>query len=200
LARATSQLASWPEIGGTELWLDFRSLAATLCFYSALVGLLARQDYQNAKLLMHSRAKTPKIDRALVTMLPPLAVVNGDAWKSLIGYESRRLGGSDFLFDLLKVDARQITLTEDETADLLDRLEYLVTLEFAHVRLATPQVHFWTPVGRYVWRTGSREKQRDWVKSESVVLLRAGLLGGTDASCSKALAAVDEHLKTVSSY
>lgn len=70
VARSLSLLASWPSIGGITLWLEFRSLAATLCLYPVLLGLLARDNYQAAKLLMHSKARTPAGELELVSLLP----------------------------------------------------------------------------------------------------------------------------------
>lgn len=196
LIRASSLLASWPSIGGLTLWLDFRSYAATLCFYWTLLGLLAREDFQSIGLLLHARVRASGEEDALVKLLPPMALVNGDVWKLLKDYERRRFGGSDFLFSLLTKEGRQISLTQDEIVELFDRLEFLVTLEFAQICLSANS-HFWMPIGSYFWRSGSLERQRAWVKEARPALLRAGLLGGTDPSADKLLAAVDGFLKQI---
>lgn len=201
VSRSISLLASWPTMGGITLWIRLRSFGATLCFYSALIGLMARENYQDVKLLMRTKAKTPDGDVELVSHLPPTVVVDsGDIWKHLKGYDSRRHPGSDFLLDLLKIECREVTLTEAETEDLFDRLEFLVTLEYAHIRLATPNVHFWTPVGSYVWRRGSLTNQRAWFKETALTLLRAGLIGGDNVKSKPVIDAVDDHLKKIPTW
>lgn len=198
--RATSLLASWPPIGGIVVWLDFRSFAATLCFYWTLIGLLARDEFQSIKLQMHARGRTSEGEVALVTRLPPLALLGGDVWKQLKGYEKRRLGGSDLLLKLLKTDGHLVTLTDEEVEDLFDRLEFLISLEFAQLRLSVADKYFWTPLGIYTWNTGSLTRQRTWLQKTVPNLLHAGLLGGTEASANKTLSTVDEFLKKIPNY
>lgn len=200
VSRSIGLLASWPPLGGITVWIDLRSFGATLCFYAALIGLLARENYQGIKLLMHSKVKTPNAELELASLLPMLALTDGDVWKLLKGYERQRLGGSDFLLDLIKRDSRPITLTDEETEALFDRLEFLITLEFARLRLDTPNIHFWTPVGSYTWRRGSLDAQWKWLSATSGALSRAGLLGGTDARFKEVLDVVVEHLKRIPTW
>jgi SIR2-like domain len=199
--RAISILASWPPTGGITLWIDLRSFAATLCFYSMLIALLARENYEGARLLMHSKAKTPDLELELLSLLPPTKVVNdGNVWKHLKGYKTKAHAGSEFLLNLFKLECPLITLTDDETEDLFDRLEFLITLEFAHFRLTTPNVHFWTPVGPYLRRRGSLPRQLAWFEASAHPLIKAGLLGGDSAKARHVVDAVNEHLKKIPNY
>lgn len=197
VSRSIGLLASWPPMNGITVWIDLRSFGATLCFYAALIGVLARENYEAARPLMHSKVKTPNEELELISLLPVTALVDGDPWKLLKGYGDRRFAGSDFLLDLIKRDSRRITLTDEETESIFDRLEFLITMEFARVRLDHPNIHFWTPVGSYVWRRGSLDAQLKWLADTAATMIRAGLLGGTEARFKQVSDAVVEHLKRI---
>jgi hypothetical protein len=149
---------------------------------------------------MRSRVKTPVGEDVLVALLPPLLLAETGIWKLMRGYETRRYAGSDLLLSQLMGEGRLISLTPEEIEDLFDRMEFLITLEYAAVRMATPDVHFWTPPGLYLWRRDSRQRQRRWAQDAFSHLVKAGLLGGTDTKAVATLAAVDEHLKKIPNY
>ena len=86
-----------------------------------------------------------------------------------------------------------------ETDDLFDRLEFLITLEFAHFGLQAQAASkdglwFWIPIGRYIWKSGgdgifARLTAHDDLPPDHSVL-RAGLLGGTPTAATEAVLAV----------
>jgi hypothetical protein len=194
IVRATSLLATLSPLSGITAWIELRPLAAALCFYWTLLGLMAREDYQSIARLMHARATTPVGEYRLVMGLPVIELAETGVWKLMKGYERQRYPGSDWLLDLMKTEGRQVGLVEDEIEDLFDRLEFLITLEYARWRSKEPDVHFWAPPGLYIWRRNSLGRQRAWVERTMPALLRAGLVGEGEALAKQLLATVDAHL------
>lgn len=177
-------------MNGYTYWMELRDFCASLCFYWTLAGAVAHDDFMTARSLMHARIKMSNAEEAFVAALPLLALGWTD-WKVLTGFENRRTPASDFLFGGFEKELTDSAVDQSEAEDLFDRLEFLISLEFAYLRLqSTNGLWFWMPIGRYIWK-----RQRDGVFNRLAaayenlpadhVLLQAGLLGGTSESAAK---------------
>lgn len=87
---------------------------------------------------------------------------------------------------------------------MFDRAEFLIAMQFAHRRLSrmAGRSHlFWTPTGRFVWKTDendvmNRLKQIQSIESDDEIL-KGGLLGGNVHDAKEAADAVIEFLKQI---
>jgi hypothetical protein len=202
VARAIRSLSFRSEtVGGYDYWIELRDFPASMCLYWGLAGALARDDFATVRTLMLTTVKTASRELPLVSELPPLALGSID-WKFLKGLEHRKTPVSDCLFELLQREATDIALAPGEAEELFDRLEFLVSLEFAHQRLQMmPEtgLWFWMPVGRYVWK-----RSGDGVSARLAAhvnlpadhaILKAGLLGGQTATATQAVDAVRKFIE-----
>ncbi len=73
-------------MGGYTYWIELRDFCASLCFYWALAGAVARDDFMTARSLMHARIKRSNAEEAFVAALPLLALGQIE-WKMLTGFE-----------------------------------------------------------------------------------------------------------------
>lgn len=69
-------------VSGFTYWIALRDLCASLCFYWALAGAVAREDYFTARYLMHAPIKTSTNEEAFVCTLP-LLILDLTDWKIL---------------------------------------------------------------------------------------------------------------------
>jgi hypothetical protein len=199
VASAVRSLGSWTQaVGGYSYWSDLRAFCASLCFYWALAGAVARNDFTSAEFLMHTRVTRNGVDDAIVSALPLLALGSIE-WKVLKGFEQRSMPASDFLFGLFEREIADAAIDPREAEDLFGRSEFLISLEFSHLRLQQiaangRRLWFWTPLGRYICKPGGANIQERLAEYENLPanhgLLKAGLLGGTPASASRAAEAM----------
>jgi hypothetical protein len=185
--------------GEYSYWSDLRALCASLCFYWAVAGAIARHDFVAARVLMHTRITRNGSDEALVSALPLLAL-GSIQWKVIKGYEERRTPASDFLFSLFRREFTDASLDPGEAIeDLFDRVEFLISLEFSHARLrqiadSSRPLWFWTPLGRYACNLGGKGLLDRLAEATNLpadhALLQAGLLGGTPDSATQAALAM----------
>jgi hypothetical protein len=204
VAHAISALTSWPRAGGYEIWLELRPFPATLCLYSSLLGALAAENFQRVRLLMHAPVRQENHQSTLVSDLPPTALGKID-WKVLRDFQNKRTPASDLLVSILGREAHDIALLPDEADELFDRVELLVSLEFAYLRLqrvASTGIWFWCPTGRYIWKAQRQPNTLDDYETlpESDSRLRAGLLGGKPGSAKATVTAIRDFLKKVGSW
>jgi hypothetical protein len=204
VAQAIASLGCWPRVpGGYSYWSDLRALCASLCFYWAVAGAITRRDFATARSFMHAQITRNGSEEPLVSALPLLAL-GPIEWKVLKGLEERRTPASDFLFSLFKAEVADAALDPGEaTEDLFDRIEFLISLEFSHLRLrqiaaSSRHLWFWTPLGRYVCKFGDDRDLGHLAELENLsadhAFLQAGLLGGTPASAAQAVRAMREIL------
>jgi hypothetical protein len=197
VARVIRSLGFRAHVAGEySYWCELRALCASLCFYWALAGTLAREDFTIARSLMHTRLARNTGEEPAIATLPLLALGAID-WKVLKGFEQQRVPASDFLYGLFEQEVADADARDAEC--LFDRLEFLISLEFSHVRLArvaesTSALWFWTPLGRYVCKRGGDGIVDRLAEHENLpadhALLQAGLLGGSPASAARAVQAM----------
>jgi len=193
-------LACQPRAPGAYwYWSDLRRLCASLCFYWAIAGAVARHDFTTARGFMHAPITRDDSEEPLISILPLLTLAAID-WKVIKGLEASRTPASDFLFCLFRAEIADAALDPGETdEDLFDRLEFLISLEFAHMRLRredghSPAAWFWVPLGRYVCDLDGRAMLDRLAGYERLpadhALLKGGLLGGTPATAAQAVRGV----------
>jgi SIR2-like domain len=183
---------------GFVTWIQVRELCACLCFYWAVAGAVARDDFATARAFMHINARRNDVDHMTVTTLPIMALGDHIPWKWLNGLENHKLPASDFMFGLFEAEAAADAAEDlNGATDLFNRVELLISLEFAHIRLgrmATNGMHFWCPLGRFVWQRQDASALAQMATYETLPsthpLLQAGLLGGTPETAAQAVSAL----------
>jgi hypothetical protein len=205
VAEAIRSLGCRTQVPGEySYWSELRALCASLCFYWAVAGAIARHDFTTARSVMHTRTTRNGSEEALVSALPLLALGSIE-WKVLKGFEERRTPASDFLFNLFRTELADAAFDPGEAPEyLFDRLEFLVSLEFSHLRLqqiaaSSRPMWFWTPLGRYVANLGTQGVLDRLAALEELradhAFLQAGLLGGTPASAARVAQAMRQILE-----
>jgi hypothetical protein len=195
VGRAIRSLGSWDRaIGQYSYWAALRSFCASLCFYWALAGALARGDLETIRDLMHTQVTRASGEVAAVTALPLLAL-GPIEWNVLKGYEQRRMPASDFLFELLETEITCAAVNPVEAECLFDALELLISLEFSYLRprqSAVGNAARWsrTLLGRYVCERGNDGLLERLAAYRNLpvdhLLLTAGLLGGKPEAAARA--------------
>ena len=204
VTEAICSLACQPRVPGAYgYWSDLRRLCASLCFYWAIAGAIARHDFTTASGFMHAPIARDDGEEPLIAVLPLLTLGAVD-WTVVKGLETCRTPASEFLFRLFRAEIADASLDPGATdEDLFDRLEFLISLEFAHMRLRresghSPGAWFWVPLGRYVCNLDGRAMLDRLAGYERLpadhALLKAGLLGGTPAGAAQAVGAMRERL------
>ncbi len=199
VARVIGSLGSRARVAGEyAYWSGFRAFCASLCFYWTLAGTLARKDFTIARSLMHTRiAKDTGEDAAVLTL--PLVALGSIEWKVLKGLEQQRMPASEFLFALFEQEITDAAVDPGEAEDLFDHLEFLISLEFSHLRLKKVGEDgsgrwFWTPLGRFICRRNGCSVIERLAAHKNLpgdhALLQAGLLGGRPESADEAVEAM----------
>jgi hypothetical protein len=101
------------------------------------------------------------------------------------------------LEQLFRQEAGDVVIDESEIIPLFDRTEFLITMEYAHLRAGEDHSWFWTPLGDFIFRgRGSVDERLAAIEAlpDGAPMLAAGLLGGTAASAKEAVDAVREFL------
>lgn len=187
-------------VGGFGWWVGSRNLPASLCFQWALAGALYNDDYEAACRLMRISVRVSSTDDLKTAAAKyPMALLDSDLdWKVLKGFEKLKLPHSGFLERLFLAEASDIVMDESEVIPLFDRTEFLISMEYAHLRSEGDSSWFWTPLGQFIFRTRSTLNDRlaaiEALPDESP-MLAAGLLGGTAVSAKRAVEAVRKFLK-----
>jgi hypothetical protein len=204
VARAIRMLASrGAPPGEYAYWSGLRLLCASLCFYWSLAGSIARNDFTTLATFMHVPIRTNGNERPAVSTLPLLALKSID-WRLVQGFETRLMAASEFLFRVLQGEFIDAAVDPAAAEDLFDHLELLISLEFAHLRLrqladsvVTPW--FWMPLGRFIGEHGSQGLIRRLAPYRDLPgdhpLLRAGLLGSSPESATRAVEAIVQSLE-----
>ncbi len=188
---------------GFTYWIEIRPFPGALCFYWSIVGALAREDFETARALMHTTARTAHGDGPIVSMFPPMSFGTID-WKILKGLENRRTPVSDFMFALLKEEVTDIAIDQSEAEEIFDSAEMLISLEFAQIRrqrMEATGIWFWMPIGRFVWKRHAKSPADTLAAyAGNDALLKNGLLGGSSSSRSQTMALVNEHMQKVPTW
>lgn len=185
---------------GYSSYISLRQLGASICFYWNLAGLMDRGDWPMIKMLMHTELKSDRISQPFVSRLPLLGYEDVE-WKFLLGLERHKTPISDYLFDKFKLDARDISLSEERCEELFDEMELTISLEAGCVRLSQMEgtgLWFWVPFGRFIWKSGNLNWKEAITRLEGLSdidpIYSAGLLGGSKAAAGPVFKSVREFL------
>lgn len=205
VVRAIQSLSFAAESQAGFAWnVALREFGASLTFYWNLAGLLEGKRWVLIYEVMHLEIETTNKSYPAVFLLPPNAYESIE-WRFIAGKEGHHTPVSDFLFEYFKIDAaRDVSLTERRADYLFDRIEFLVSLEAAAVRVkvvAETGLWFWVPFGRYLWKDRGLRWQEAMAEYEALPdgspLYAAGLLGGSKGVAEPVFAAVREFLPQV---
>jgi hypothetical protein len=179
------------------MWNDLRNLPAALCLYWALAGALDGGRFALAKALLHApipNRYAEKLPAADCLML--LAFNESNFWSVATGANQRSSSiVTQWLQPKLGDDLADLSITPAERDTTVDRVEFLVGMEFAYLRAKRCEQNnglwAWFPRGGYV--------HRNWFQQEVAAIddaspgnpwLDAGLLGGSTAGAKAAVATV----------
>ncbi|HEY0333348.1 MAG TPA: hypothetical protein VGC74_06495 [Stenotrophomonas sp.] len=180
------------------VWQELQRFPASLCLYWYAVGALAIPDLPAVRVALSITTKRRGGPATLLEVLSPLVYDRVD-WKFLNVRSQRRLPESEYLAGLLANDASDISRTAGAIDVLFDDLESLIALEFAHVRLQQmqelPHLHFWAPVGKFVWRQDGRGLDDFGALSHGSEHLNAGFFGGNVEAAGAAVAVVKDLIR-----
>ncbi|MCJ2051246.1 SIR2 family protein [Methylobacterium sp. J-070] len=188
--------------GGYTIYSEMRDLPASLCFYWLLAGSLARESWLRTAQILHEKIKRDDEFERFVDALNIYAIQSNN-WKFLKGLENRKTPASDFLFALLEKEVPDINYNPQETEDLFNQLEFIITADFAHRRIRKVEEGtgpwFWAPLGRYMWRGRYTREMSSPIDLPNLrddsPILKAGLFGGTSATAKKVALELDGFFK-----
>ena len=188
-------------------WSELRYFSAAICFYWALVGNVAADDFVAARDNMYGRLRTSTGDDFFVSRLPFLRVLDNDDWRIFKGFESARVPASEFALALLRNEISEAGIDQSEAEELFNRVELLISLECVHVTLQEFResgipLSRRPPFGRYVWNQERDQILRELVgKTERLPrLLAAGLLGGDAETATATIDSLRRFVNEVAPY
>ena len=184
--------------GGISIWLHLRWYPATVLMYSAGIGAIAADNYDNLASVLTTRSPhgsgsrlVPFEEREIV-----LSVVEamGDldlakTFDRLPGHEQYYVPRSEYLFKLLQPTLDDLLFLGRNYETTFDRFEILLALVYADVanrRQKNPR--FLGPLGRFVWKhqksAGDPNVFTDFLQEaesqgDNWPPLRAGLFSGS---------------------
>ncbi|MGO8449894.1 SIR2 family protein [Rhizobium gallicum] len=194
--------------GGYTYMISMRRLAGSLCFYWALCGSIAREDYGRVRELLTMKLRTADERQVPAVRVMPFNALDSVDWKILAGLENNHTPASDFFAAVFDKEASDVVINPNDSSMLWDDTEFVITMQFAYDRLPLMEksgIWFWAPVGRSAWRRASillsERIQTLLDEGDASVICRSGLLGGSAAKAGPAITALNEFLaKTVHWY
>ncbi|NNH45488.1 hypothetical protein HLI03_28220 [Rhizobium laguerreae] len=187
--------------GGYTYTISMRRLAGSLCFYWALCGSIAREDYGRVHELLTMKLRTADERQVPAVRVMPFTTYQSVDWKILAGFETRHTPESDFFSAIFEKEASDVVINPDDGSMLWDDAEFIITMAFAYDRLPLVEERgtwFWAPVGRSAWRRASillsERIQALQEETESSPVYRSGLLGGSAAAAAPSIAALSDFL------
>jgi hypothetical protein len=199
VAREIKLLVMSPESsGGYVVLISLQDLAASICFYWNLMGLIERSAFKEIRSLMTAETAGQRGKGMLIEKLPFACFEHVD-WKWLTGLESRLTPMSDFMQRQFSKEAGDIAVSGSSAEALFDAAELLICITFAHhriKRMTGSGLWFWAPLGRFIWKDSRNmlpaELDRIAALPESDPLIRSGLFGSNQAEAKPTLDAVRE--------
>lgn len=168
---------------GYSYYVSLREFAASICFLWNSVGLMANNDWQLMKSLFLAEIKRDGKLVPLVSVLHPASYASVE-WKFFTNLKNRATAVSDYLFEKLKIDSKDISVSETRADDLFDQVELFVSLECHHQRPRVEAAGIWlrTPYGRFLWKDSNRMWGQALARLEELPntdpIYVCGLLGG----------------------
>ena len=187
---ALRQIATVDAKMWNDVWFNLHMYPALLTMYGFCVGAIAGRNLDMVGSLLRTQVMGPTGE--------PLSFysVLGDVQSNLLysfrgrlplnGYEQSRTPVSDRIHDVLRSNTEQILVSTRDYSLIFDEFEILLTMGYA---TQFPDVSYWGPVGRYVYRYADRErvltKIRTSIETEGVEspYLVSGMFGETADEC-----------------
>jgi hypothetical protein len=176
---------------GNSLLLSLRWYPVALIVYGAGLGALAASKYKTFLRVMQIPA--PEQWSQNVSALPKGLTTSMtqtyEAFKTIEGYNDRRVPFSEYLYRFLQPFCDDLLFTGTDYEALFDRFEVFYALQYAHEdnpgAIAANQ-EIWGPIGRYGWKgkhygrgplqqiiSEAQKEGSEWAP------LKAGLFGGS---------------------
>jgi hypothetical protein len=152
--------------GGLTVLLALRWYPALLVLYSAGIGALAADSYDNlAAVLLQPTPDGHQVDVDRPAVLgigaAVLELVRSDLFKGLAGHEQHYVPLSEYLHRLLQPRLDDLLYLGASYERLFDRLEIMFAL--VHVdqeEKGESLSRVWGPIGRFGWKHQSRQRER----------------------------------------
>ncbi len=143
------------ETGYTSL-IDFQKYPSLLIYYSLLIIGLIKEDYALLYRTFHGfDLNDYNNDNGTdpVSIYNPNNIIRPEVFNNIL-QQRYKTPVNDHLHDILRPLFSDIIADDNEFANIFDRVEYFIGLEFGNIRLDS-SYGFWAPTGRFLWRYGN---------------------------------------------
>lgn len=140
------------ETGYTSL-IDFQKYPSLLIYYSLLIIGLIKEDYALLYKTFHGfDLNDYNNDNGTdpVSIYNPNNIIRPEVFNNIL-QQRYKTPVNDHLHDILRPLFSDIIADDNEFANIFDRIEYFIGLEFGNIRLDS-SYGFWAPTGRFLWR------------------------------------------------
>jgi hypothetical protein len=150
---------SQKERGGYDIWRHLRLYPALISLYSLGLAALANANYSilASTLLKPLNKHGDSEYTPLIMDLFANFVISTDNGHWIPGHENKRTPTSDYLFEFLRPNLRELIPEDKQYGDVFDYFEYFQSLVTIDLYLQNGKDH-WIPIGRFGW------KNRDYGK------------------------------------
>ncbi|MFV8258306.1 SIR2 family protein [Bdellovibrio bacteriovorus] len=180
-----------PNGGGLVVLLALRHYPALLLYYSAGIACVLQGNFKLLHKFLHeTNIRESNGGSPAVTAINAIHVM--DTYNKIAGYDRSPLPMSDFLFDSIKEQFKDLVPDEESFVAAFDYFEYFLGMAYVDATETHPikeedgQSHSWAPLGRYAKRSArygslvsqTIEKEID-DKKKNWIPLQAGFFGGS---------------------
>lgn len=140
------------ETGYTSL-IDFQKYPSLLIYYALLIIGLIKEDYALLYKTFHGFDMNDfNTDNGTepIGIYNPNSIIRPEVFNNVL-QQRYKTPVNDHLHDMLRPLFADIIPDDNEFANIFDRVEYFIGLEFSNVRLDS-SYGFWAPTGRFLWR------------------------------------------------
>ncbi len=140
------------ESGYTSL-IDFQKYPSLLIYYVLLIIELIKEDYEMLYKIFHGfdiNDYNTNNSTEPIGIYNPNNIVRPEVFNNIL-QQRYKTPINDHLHDVLRPLFADIIPDDNEFANIFDRVEYFIGLEFSNVRLDS-SYGFWAPTGRFLWR------------------------------------------------
>jgi hypothetical protein len=159
---AIERLATRPQLGGVNIWLNLRQYPALLAMYALGITAAARPNYGALKALLIAAAvwRDSAFERLSNQLFPFSVLGQAEGQSVLPGMAQHLTPLSDRLVEVLRPAVQPIFPDASEYAVGFTRYEFLHGLVIAQFHAAETGGDPWIPMGRYAWNSGSSRQIR----------------------------------------
>lgn len=140
------------ESGFTSL-IDFQKYPSLLIYYALLIIELIKENYGMLYKIFHgfdiNDYNIPNGTEP-IGIYNPNNIIRPEVFNNVL-QKQYKTPINDHLYDVLRPLFIDIISDDNEFANIFDRVEYFIGLEFGNIRLDS-SYGFWAPTGRFIWR------------------------------------------------